>query len=75
MNNITISDYIKMFVTSKAFKVTLMVLGIAAFIYVILWIFLPMIHMYDFPPFLQAALSLLGAGLLSYKYLAPRIGS
>ncbi|NCU30764.1 hypothetical protein EOL73_01570 [Candidatus Saccharibacteria bacterium] len=71
----TITDYFHQAVTSKPFKVTMMVLGMAAFIYILLWIFLPMIHMYDFPPFLQGMLSLLGAGLLSYKYLAPRIGA
>ena len=71
----TISDYFHKTVTSKIFKVSMMVLGIAALIYVILWIIFPIIHVYDFPPFLQAVLSLLGAGLLSYKYLAPRIGA
>lgn len=71
----TISDYFHMAVTSKAFKVTMMVLGIAVLIYIMLWLLLPMIQIHDFPPFLQAVLSLLGAGLLSYKYLAPRIGA
>lgn len=71
----TIQDYFNQAVTSKPFKVSMTVLGLAALIYVLLWIFLPMIQMHDFPPFLQAMLSLLGAGLLSFKYLAPRIGA
>ncbi len=47
--------------------------GIAALLFVVIWLFCQMTGLSDFPIGLQAVLALLAAGVLVYKFLSQRV--
>ena len=63
----------KRFFNSRPFKLVLITLGIALVLYLLLMFIFPLINVYDFPPFLHWFFSLLGAGLIVYKFFMGRI--
>ena len=61
------------FLTNRYVRLGLLTLLIAALIYTIIFIVLSLVGMNDFPQFIRITISVLGAGLLVYKFLADKI--
>ncbi|HET7630332.1 MAG TPA: hypothetical protein VFK03_03070 [Candidatus Saccharimonadales bacterium] len=54
-------------------QLTVLAVGLAAVIYLLIWLVVSLIGLDDFPKGLQLAVAVLGAGLLVYKFFASRI--
>lgn len=50
-----------------------LMLGVAVLIYSLIWLVLVIFNVRDFPQLIQLSLSVLGAGLLVYKFLSQRV--
>lgn len=61
------------FLTNRYVRLGLLTLLLAALIYTIIFIVFSLIGLGDFPQFLRIMISVLGAGLLVYKFFAQRI--
>lgn len=61
------------FLTNRYVRLGLLTLLLAALIYTILFIVLALVKLNDFPQFLRITISVLGAGLLVYKFFSNRI--
>lgn len=59
--------------TNRYVRLSLLTLLLAALIYTIIFIVFSLIGLGDFPQFLRITISVLGAGLLVYKFFAQRI--
>lgn len=61
------------FMQNRYVRLTALTILIGVMFWVIIWITLMLAGLNDFPVFLQMAISFLGAGLLVYKFFAPRV--
>lgn len=61
------------FLSNRYVRLGLLTLLLATLIYTIIFIVFSLIGLKDFPQFLRITISVLGAGLLVYKFFAGRI--
>lgn len=61
------------FLSNRYVRLGLLTLLVAALIYTLLFILFKFVGLDSFPQFLRITISLLGAGLLVYKFFAQRI--
>lgn len=61
------------FMQNRFVRLSALTILIGVAFWVIIWLVMTLIGIQDFPVFLQLAVSFLGAGLLVYKFLAPRV--
>lgn len=62
------------FLNNRYVQLSLLTALIALFIYALIWIILSLVGLDEFPQFLRITISVLGAGLLVYKFFEQRIG-
>lgn len=58
---------------NRYLQLSALTVGLAAVIYLLLWLIFSLIGLGDFPKGLQLAVAVLGAGLLVYKLFSNRI--
>ena len=62
------------FFNNRYVQLTMLGIGIAAFIYVFLWVLFTIIGIKDFPAFLHGSVAVLAAGYIVARYFSNRIG-
>ncbi|HET8690350.1 MAG TPA: hypothetical protein VFL81_02850 [Candidatus Saccharimonadales bacterium] len=58
---------------NRYLQLSILTVGLAVVIYLLIWLVFSLIGLSDFPKGLQLAVAVLGAGLLVYKFFADRI--
>ncbi len=65
--------YMQQLFNNRYVRLVALTVGVSTLIYALLWTIFMVIGLEDFPALLHVGLSLLGGGLLVYKFLAGRV--
>ncbi|OYW44365.1 hypothetical protein B7Z28_00120 [Candidatus Saccharibacteria bacterium 32-45-3] len=73
MNDSNLKDRIMMWLSNRYAKLLLLTLAMTAMFTLLLFLLFELIGLHDFPFAFIVMLSVLGSGMLVYKYVAPRV--